>query len=224
MRFAPFGFESNSFWNTLTLNYWQGNYVASGTTWTNSVPGGPTATTTTMSKVTFGVQTVHTGITISTITSDGKWDANPAGTLVIYMNITDTINSSLWSKQTAGSNGMGVDFTNNPLYLMRAPGSGNQVQPTSNTSRGQHVYSFATDGGNDQSCQYYIDKVAPAMTRAATINTSFNNGKDLVIGYKSGGSWTDPSTAGVINRIMFFNSKLDSGQIAQVVDYCTQNQ
>lgn len=228
MIFAPIAYEGQKFWNNLTLNFYQGNYTANASTWANSVPGGPSATMLTGG---FGITTngvtglnfsATTGTTaLFTVNSDGKWDNNPAGTLIIYMNITSTVNKTLWGKQTTSSNGMGVDFTNNPLYLMRAPGSGNQLQPTANTSRGTHVYSFATDGGNDQTAQYYLDKVAPAMTRSATTTTSFNNGFNFTFGKAN--SWTDPTITGVLNRLLFFNKKLDSGEIAQVVDYCTQN-
>lgn len=228
MNFAPVAFQGQTFWNNLTLNFYQGNYTTGTTTWTNSVPGGPSATMNTggFNKTTNGVTGINfsgtSNITLFTVSS-GTWDNNAAGTLIIYMNITSTSNKSLWSKQTASSNGMGVDFTNNPLYLLRSPGSSNQVTTAANTSRGTHVYSFATNGGNDQQAQYYLDKVAPAMSFSTITNTTFSNGSPFRFGYFASGSWTDSPIQGVLNRIMFFNTKLDSGQIAQVVDYCTQN-
>lgn len=230
MRFAPFGFENNVTSSVLPSglqwDLWQGNYTANASTWVSTANGTITATMLAggFAKTTNGVTGLNfTGTTLQKLFTvpTGTWDSNAGGTLIIYMNITSTTNKDLWCKQTTSSNGMGVDFTNNPLYFVRAATSSNQITTTANTSRGTHVYSFATNGGNDQTAQYYLDKTAPTMSYSSTTNTSWNNGYDFIFGY--GYQWTDPSIQGVLNRIMFFNRKLSAAEVSQVVDYCTTN-
>jgi hypothetical protein len=233
MNFAPFAFQNivatggGGLPAGLTLDLWQGNYTTGSTSWASSV-GGISASMLAggFGKTTNGVTGLNftgtTAQTLFTVTSASGAFPNAGGTLVIYMNITSTANKTFWGKQTSSGNGMGVDFTNNPLYLMRAPGSGQQVTPTSNTSRGTHVYTFATVGGtNDTTSQYYLDKTIPAMTRSATANTTFNNGYDFTFGKAN--SWTDASIQGVLNRLMFFSRRLTDAEVSTVVDYCTTN-
>lgn len=231
MNFAPFAFENNIVTNplpsSLTLDLWQGNYTAGSSSWASSV-GGVSATMLNggFQKTTNGVTGLNfTGTTVQTLFtisgSGGSVFTNAAGTIVIYMNITSTSNKTLWGKQNSGTNGMGVDFTNNPYYIIRTPTSSNEIRTTSTTSRGTNVYTFATAGGNDQTCQLYLNKTKPAMTRSASLGTNWNNGYDFTFGKAS--SWADPSIQGVLNRLMFFNTKLTDAEVSQVVDYCTAN-
>jgi hypothetical protein len=234
MNFAPFAYlqqvvsagPPSPLPSGLTIDLWQGNYTANASTWASSV-GGFNATMLAggFGKTTNGVTGLNftgtTAQTLFTIASSTGAFPNAGGTIVLYMNITSTTNKTLWGKQTANNNGMGTLFSNNPYYFLRTPGSSNEIRTTATTSRGTNVYTFATDGGNDQTCQYYLNKVKPAMTRSATLGTNWNNGYDFLFGRAS--SWTDPSIQGVLNRLLFFSRKLTDAEVEQVVDYCVAN-
>jgi hypothetical protein len=240
MNFSPFAFQNQGVTappsplpSGLVVNLWQGDYTAGSTTWTNSAPG----STATVSAIPSGGYTKNaTGLvfsgstrqTLFQINSDGVWDSNAAWTVVINMHITSTSNRNLWGKQSVSSNGMGILFTNNPFYLMRAPGSSQQVTTTATTLRGaRYVYTMATNGGIglavNLSAQYYVNKTKPTMSIAnnASTNLAFNNTRNFTFGNCQ--SFTDPQINGFLNRLLIFNKQLSDAEVNQVVDYCDAN-
>lgn len=217
--YAPFAYES-PVWSYMTLNLWRGNYIANAGAWANDVPAYPLNAV-----MNGGFSNSARGVFFNTATRaqlftipTGTWDNNAAGTLVIHMEVTSTTNKTMWGKQTASTNGMAVDFTNNPIYAMRAPSSSQGISATVNrgTSR---LYSVGTNGGADG--VLYQDKTLLTSTFTATGSMSWNNGYNFTFGY--GFSWTDASITGYLSRLLFFNKKLTQAEVAQVYDFCFAN-
>ena len=136
MRFSPFAFIGNKnipnyLPSGVVVNLWQGNFVNSGTTWTNLVSGNQNATSVkpmvkqTINNVT-GVYSNNTTSPWFKILHDGIWDASSGYTIMTYMYIlptgTTTTNYSLWGKQTSSTNGFGLIFTNQPYLQQRKIG------------------------------------------------------------------------------------------------------
>ena len=234
MRFAPFAFENPDLFQGLTINLWQGNYTANSTTWNNLQPyanatmatGGFGKTTNVITGLNF---TGTTSTTLFTINSDGIWDALSPWTIMIYMNITSTVNKGFWHKSSSSTNGMSTAFFNNPYYALRAPTATQQVNQAAITVRGTNVYTYVADGlvgvPSASTVQYWLNKTAPAMTYVnanASTDLRWNNGFQFKFGYAAA-NITDPPIQGVLNRVLIWNRKLNPQEIAQAVDYCTNN-
>jgi hypothetical protein len=234
MNFAPFAYRQgivsaappSPFPSGLTVNLWQGNYTAGSTSWTNDAPG----STAVVSAIPIGGYTKNaTGVVFSgttrsilfQINSDGVWDSTTAYTIISYMHVTSTTNKTFWGKQSTNSNGMGVDFTNNPLIIMRAPGSGQQIFTTSNTTRGSlKSYAFTSTGNTNG--QYYLDSSSVATTVNTTTTNFWNNTRNFTFGYSF--QWTDPSIQCFLNRLLIFNRALSGAEISSVYTYINANQ
>ena len=209
----------------LTVHLYHGNYVAGSTSWTNLA-----SSTATVTMRTGGFTKEADGVTINgstrdimfTIPSDGVWDNTSGYTIITNMIVRSTNNRTFWSKQSTSTNGMGVDFTNNPLIILRGSASSNQIYTTNTVTRDgtMKMYSFATNGGADG--VYYQNSTALATTISATVPNNFwNNGYPFRFGYSF--QWTDPAINCVLNRMMIFNRKLSAAEITQVYNYVAAN-
>lgn len=234
MNFSPFSFlqqqvsaaPPSPFPSGLTVNLWQGNYTAGSTSWTNDAPG----STAVVSAIPVGGYTKNaTGVVFSgttrsilfQINSDGVWDSNAGYTIISYMHVTSTTNKTFWGKQSTNSNGMGVDFTNNPLIIMRAPGSSQQIATTNLTTRGSlKSYGFTSTGNTNG--QYYLDGSSVATTVNTTTTNFWNNTRNFTFGYSF--QWTDPSIQCYLNRLLIFNRALTGTEMSDVYTYINANQ
>ena len=229
MRFAPFAFEGSNLFSNLTVNLWQGDYTASGSTWNNSAgtiqPTGLLAGG--FSKDANGVVLPGGYVNYFTLPTGGDWDSQPNWSIVIYSTITSTANTIMWKKCTTTLNGMSNLFSNNPYYFVRCPQSSQQIVTTALQNRGagaKIAYTLTYGGATD--ALVYQNKTVQATSVAAGVNANLNNGFNFIFGSGASGSTTwgaVQSYTGSLNRLLIFNKKLSADEVATAIDYCTNN-